>query len=75
MDFVDPVSKYGLYLGFLASCDSFYLFLVSGISFTSYIFWFGILLMVLGLNVNTLFNFFGSKFWFWALNSFQKTKK
>lgn len=28
MDFVDPVSKYGLYLGFLASCDSFYLSLI-----------------------------------------------
>lgn len=75
MDFVDPVSKYRLYLGFLASCDSFYLFLVPGLSFTSYIFWFGILLMVLGFSVNTLLKLFVCKFWFWALNSFQKTEK
>lgn len=42
MDFVDPVSKWALYLGFLASCASFYLSLISGPSLTCSIFWFGL---------------------------------
>lgn len=49
MDFVDPVSKYGLCLGFLASCDSFYLCFISVPSLTLYKFWFGILLMALDI--------------------------
>lgn len=41
MDFVDPVSKYGLYLK-LASCDSFYQSLISYHSLDKYfglVFW------------------------------------